>query len=83
MSTELLAQYRAECIAAFESVDLTAVSGVVDLLLKARSSGNIVFLAGNGGSAATASHMAVDLMCGGCPIDDFGVRQFTKCDRSC
>ena len=64
MSTELLAQYRAECIAAFESVDLTAVSGVVDLLLKARSSGNIVFLAGNGGSAATASHMAVDLMLG-------------------
>ncbi len=64
MSSEILAQYRAECIAAFEAVDLEAVEAVVTALLAARSAGSIVFLAGNGGSAATASHMAVDLMLG-------------------
>ena len=37
---------------------------VAELLLKTRDSGHWVFIAGNGGSAATASHMANDLVKG-------------------
>lgn len=39
-----------------------ALGRVVDLLLQARSTGHRVYIFGNGGSAATASHLACDLM---------------------
>ena len=56
--------YREECIEALNSVDLNAVKSVSDALLAARERGASVFVVGNGGSAATASHMATDLMLG-------------------
>ena len=61
--------YRDECIAALNAVDLDAVAGVTDALLAARDAGRLVFIVGNGGSAATASHMATDLMLGSQLID--------------
>ena len=45
-------------------VDTRAVASFVDMLLKARERGSSVFFAGNGGSAATASHWANDLALG-------------------
>jgi D-sedoheptulose 7-phosphate isomerase len=39
-----------------------ALGQVVNLLLQARSTGHRVYIFGNGGSAATASHLACDLM---------------------
>jgi phosphoheptose isomerase len=33
----------------------------VDVLLKVQARGGIIYTAGNGGSAATASHLALDL----------------------
>ncbi len=42
-------------------LDLTAVAAGVDVLLDAYENGRTVFVCGNGGSAATASHMAADL----------------------
>jgi D-sedoheptulose 7-phosphate isomerase len=56
--------YRNECIAALNSIDLDAVESVTKALLEARDRGSSVFVVGNGGSAATASHMATDLMLG-------------------
>ena len=56
--------YREECIAALNSVDLDAVESVSNTLLEARDRGSHIFVVGNGGSAATASHMATDLMLG-------------------
>lgn len=56
--------YRNECIAALNSVDLDAVESVTQALLEARCRQSSVFIVGNGGSAATASHMATDLMLG-------------------
>ena len=44
-----------------DSVDLDAVDRVVELLRRARDSDGTVYIAGNGGSAATASHWANDL----------------------
>jgi len=61
--------YRDECIAALNSVDLNAVESVTQTLLEARGRGANVFVIGNGGSAATASHMATDLMMGSGLVD--------------
>ena len=42
---------------------------MVDALLAVREAGRTVFIVGNGGSAATASHMATDLMLGSLLVD--------------
>lgn len=47
--------------AALNGVDLQAMDGVAQILLEARQSNSLVLVAGNGGSASTASHMATDL----------------------
>lgn len=52
--------YRDEEIKAWQALDLKAVAAVAARVEKARDEGKQVFLAGNGGSAATASHLAVD-----------------------
>lgn len=43
------------------SVDPDAVAGAVRALVEVRGSGGTIFVAGNGGSASTASHFALDL----------------------
>lgn len=42
-------------------IDVAALERVVEMLATARDAGGTVFVAGNGGSAATASHLANDL----------------------
>lgn len=42
-------------------LELSAIETVVEEFENARANGNTIFLTGNGGSAATASHMANDL----------------------
>jgi len=69
MAMSAMQAYRDECITALNTVDLEAVAAVADALLVARDSGRTVFIAGNGGSAATASHMATDLMLGSQLVD--------------
>ena len=44
-----------------DRVDPGEVQEVIDLLMDARKKGRGIFVIGNGGSAATASHFAVDL----------------------
>lgn len=44
-----------------KSLDPAAIARMLDALEGARRAGRTVFIAGNGGSAATASHMANDL----------------------
>ncbi len=44
-----------------ESIDVTSIDAAAALLEKARMNGNTVFIAGNGGSATTATCMANDL----------------------
>lgn len=59
------AQIAADYLAGFErllaAIDLDAVARVVERLRTARDGGATVFIAGNGGSAATAMHLANDL----------------------
>ena len=44
-----------------DEIDRTALARVVDVFQEARADGRQILLIGNGGSAATASHMACDL----------------------
>jgi len=69
MAVRAARAYLDECIAALNSVNLEAVLAVTEALLSARRGGHTVFIAGNGGSAATASHMATDLMLGSQLVD--------------
>jgi D-sedoheptulose 7-phosphate isomerase len=46
------------------SLDFEALAAVIHALERARQQGKVVYIMGNGGSAATATHMAQDLMFG-------------------
>jgi D-sedoheptulose 7-phosphate isomerase len=58
---EALAQLLAEAAEALHGVDTGTVARAVDALLKVQGRGGVIYTAGNGGSAATASHLALDL----------------------
>lgn len=66
---------------ALDSVDSVSVERFVALLLLADSRGSAVFVLGNGGSAATASHMATDLGVGSLRRGR-GLRVFSLADNS-
>lgn len=53
--------YFARLVEAIESVDVAAVEAWISRLEHARSAGSTIFVCGNGGSAATASHFAADI----------------------
>lgn len=48
-------------VSAINQLDRDAIQAVIDLLLQARADDRTIFIVGNGGSAATASHMMNDL----------------------
>lgn len=52
--------YRAQEIEKWNELDLDAVARIAEVLEKAEKKGSQVFVIGNGGSAATASHIATD-----------------------
>ena len=47
-----------------DSLDLNALAAIIDQIERVRVEGKTIYLIGNGGSAATASHMAEDLAFG-------------------
>lgn len=53
--------YRGEILNCWNSLDLASVARVADAVVEAQEAGRQVFIMGNGGSAATASHIATDL----------------------
>ena len=53
--------YRAHLSAAINAVNEDAMNAWIQRLARARSEKSTIFVAGNGGSAATASHFATDL----------------------
>lgn len=62
--------YFAQLNALLRSVELAEVQRFMDVLLATRERGGTVFIIGNGGSAATAAHMA----------NDFGAVAFKRTD---
>ena len=65
-SADLLraSEYRNDVIEILRKLDLQAATAAAGTLRSARERGATVFVAGNGGSATTASHMVTDLMFG-------------------
>jgi D-sedoheptulose 7-phosphate isomerase len=57
----LAEEYFKQFDAILHGLDLNALARVVECLDQARASGATIFIAGNGGSASTASHWANDL----------------------
>lgn len=55
------ARWLKEAVQAISGIDATSVAVAAELLLQTRRAGGTIFTAGNGGSAATASHLALDL----------------------
>ncbi|MGH7369205.1 MAG: D-sedoheptulose-7-phosphate isomerase [Candidatus Rokuibacteriota bacterium] len=58
---QIATEYLRECEKLLQQVDLAAVERVVQCLRTARDRGATIYVAGNGGSAATASHWVNDL----------------------
>jgi D-sedoheptulose 7-phosphate isomerase len=58
------AAYLTHLSSILSAMDLQAFAGLFTVLERAREQGNTIFLCGNGGSAATASHIAEDLALG-------------------
>src|SRR5690348_9575680 len=56
--------YRSQLVSAISSVDLNAVEQAIAWLGEARDKNRHIFVCGNGGSAATASHFTCDILKG-------------------
>jgi D-sedoheptulose 7-phosphate isomerase len=56
--------YKSELLKALEAIDLSRVEQAIEWFREARAAGRQIFVCGNGGSAATASHFVTDLLKG-------------------
>ena len=56
--------YKSELLKALETIDLARVEQAIEWFREARAAGRQIFVCGNGGSAATASHFVTDLLKG-------------------
>jgi D-sedoheptulose 7-phosphate isomerase len=56
--------YKDRLFHVLETIDLAAVTKAIETLAAARADGRTIFVCGNGGSAATASHFACDMVKG-------------------
>jgi len=57
-------RYRELLVSTIDSIDVGKVEQAIDWLTQARSAQRAIFVAGNGGSAATASHFVCDMLKG-------------------
>lgn len=58
------ASYREKLIETLNGLDLTKVDQAIAWLAEARDAGRTIFMTGNGGSAASASHFVCDMLKG-------------------
>ena len=63
-------EYRSKLNKLLDKVDIEILTKVIETLIDTFKNGNTVFICGNGGSAATASHIQTDFR--------FFVRHFTS-----
>ncbi len=77
-----LTSYAADTAARLMQTDFCKLAEIGELLLKTKGEGHTVFLMGNGGSAATASHVTNDLVKGCRAGDAPGFRAFCLSDSN-
>ena len=58
------AQYKSSLLQALDTIDLAKVDLLIEAFAKARDEDRQIFVCGNGGSAATANHLACDIVKG-------------------
>ena len=58
---EYVKSYKQACLSVLDKIPEAQIATLIEVLAIAREQGKQVFLCGNGGSAATASHLATDL----------------------
>lgn len=56
--------YKDLLLRALDTIDLDGVTKAIEVLVEAREKGRTIFVCGNGGSAATASHFVCDMVKG-------------------
>ncbi len=56
-----------------DNIDINSISKIIEFFEKTQENGGVIYVIGNGGSAATASHMANDLNIG---LKRRGIRKF-------
>lgn len=64
MPNAFIEDYRKELAGVINSLDLAKIDEFIQILKKARAEERSIFVLGNGGSAATASHFVVDMVKG-------------------
>jgi len=57
-------RYKSELLTALDGINLTEVQSAIEWFVQARDENRHIFVCGNGGSAATASHFACDIVKG-------------------
>jgi D-sedoheptulose 7-phosphate isomerase len=57
-------EYKSQVLQTIDTIDLEKVGEAIELFREARAAGRRIFVCGNGGSAATASHFACDVVKG-------------------
>jgi D-sedoheptulose 7-phosphate isomerase len=75
-----VARWLREAVQAIRGIDSEAVEQAAALLVETRSRDGTIFVAGNGGSAATASHLALDLQKAGRANGGRGTRAISLAD---
>ena len=68
--SNFLTNYKFRLNKLFNLIDIGVLQSIIDSMIEAFKNGNTLYVAGNGGSAATASHMQADFR--------FFVRYFTE-----
>jgi D-sedoheptulose 7-phosphate isomerase len=67
---EHLSDYKKRLLNLYDSIDIDVLEKIIDSLIECFKNGKTLYIAGNGGSAATSSHMQCDF--------GFFVRHFTQ-----
>ena len=81
MSEKLIAAYFAEGQKILSRISSSEVTALASAIEKVRLSGSTIYIAGNGGSASTASHFATDIGTGS-QMRSNPVRVISLCDNS-
>ena len=81
LNLKVLDGYTQSLVSSIEELDIEQVSSFSEVIHSKRITGHKVFIAGNGGSASTASHFATDIGIGGLNRTK-PVKAVSLCDNS-
>jgi len=76
-----VARWLHEAVEVLRAVDGHSLTRAAEVLLEVRGRGGVIYTAGNGGSASTASHLALDLQKAGRPSHRAGTRAVCLTDN--